>query len=84
MEPLLVKLVTHWCKLLINGPCTAWSTPQEMSESSYYLVLDVLCDLCFGQFVDTKEPGENDIVRFHKRLARFLTLPYMHTSSSYN
>jgi cytochrome P450 len=91
MEPFLVQHVTRWCELLIDGDGTDWSTPRKMSDACDYLVLDVLCDLCFGQSVDTKEPGENDYRKIPHAIGLFLDVlypvrfpPYMHTSSNYN
>ncbi|GFF59802.1 isotrichodermin C-15 hydroxylase [Aspergillus udagawae] len=76
MEPFLVKHVTRWCELLIDGDGTNWSTPRKMSEACDYLVLDVLCDLCFGQSVDTKEPGENEYRKIPHAIGSFLQVLY--------
>jgi hypothetical protein len=50
--------------------------PRTMSDMCDYLVLDVLCDLCFGQSVDTKEPGENEYRKIPHAMTSLLQLLY--------
>ncbi|OJJ72072.1 hypothetical protein ASPBRDRAFT_153044 [Aspergillus brasiliensis CBS 101740] len=76
MEPFLIKHIARWCELLIDGDGANWSTPRKMSEVCDYLVLDVLCDLCFGQSVDTKEPGENEYRKIPHAIESFLRIVY--------
>ncbi|RHZ58985.1 hypothetical protein CDV55_100776 [Aspergillus turcosus] len=76
MEPFLVKHVTRWCELLIDGDGTNWSSARKMSEACDYLVLDVLCDLCFGQSVDTKEPGDNEYRKIPHAIDSLLQILY--------
>ncbi|PYH96549.1 benzoate 4-monooxygenase cytochrome P450, partial [Aspergillus ellipticus CBS 707.79] len=76
MEPLLEKHVARWCELLVDGDGADWSIPRKMSEVCDYLVLDVLCDLCFGRAVNTKEPGENQYRQIPHIIASFLRILY--------
>lgn len=76
MEPLLAKHVTRWCELLVDGDGVGWSSPRKMSDTCDHLVLDVLCDLCFGRTVDTKEPGENEYRKIPHIIAFFLKILY--------
>jgi cytochrome P450 len=76
MEPFLVNHVARWCELLIDGDGTAWSVPRKMSQICDYLVLDILCELCFGQSVDTKEPGENEYRKIPHAIASLLQILY--------
>ncbi|KAL4935088.1 hypothetical protein BDV06DRAFT_229156 [Aspergillus oleicola] len=76
MEPILVEHVARWCELLVDSDEDDWSTPQKMSQVCDYLVLDVLCDLCFGRSVMTKEPGGNAYRKIPHIIARFLRILY--------
>lgn len=76
MEPFLVKHVSRWCELLVDGDGADWSAPRKMSDVCDYLVLDVLTDLCFGQSVDTKEPGENQYREIPHAIDSFLRIIY--------
>ncbi|KAK1149713.1 hypothetical protein N8T08_005267 [Aspergillus melleus] len=76
MEPLLAKHVTRWCELLVDGGGAEWSSPRKMSDICDHLVLDVLCDLCFGRTVNTKEPGENEYRKIPHIIAFFLKILY--------
>lgn len=76
MEPLLAKHVDRWCELLVDGDGAEWSSPRKMSDTCDHLVLDVLCDLCFGRTVDTKEPGENEYRKIPHVIADFLKILY--------
>ncbi|KAL4779780.1 cytochrome P450 [Aspergillus varians] len=62
MEPILIEHVTRWCGLLVDSDSDGdnWSAPRKMSQVCDYLVVDILCDLCFGRSVNTKEAGENE------------------------
>ncbi|KAL3442896.1 cytochrome P450 [Aspergillus insuetus] len=76
MEPMLVQHVVRWCELLVDDDGTDWSAPRKISEVCDYLVLDVLCDLCFGRDVSTKEPGENEYREIPHTIAFFLRILY--------
>lgn len=76
MEPFLVKHVSRWCALLVDGDGSIWSAPRKMSEICDYLVLDLLCDLCFGQSVDTKEPRENEYRKIPHAVESLLNVAY--------
>ncbi|KAL4869015.1 hypothetical protein BDV12DRAFT_88008 [Aspergillus spectabilis] len=76
MEPILVEHVARWCELLVDDDGKKWSDPRNMSQVCEYLVLDVLCDLCFGRSVDTKEPGENEYRKIPHIIASFLQILY--------
>ncbi|PWY90683.1 benzoate 4-monooxygenase cytochrome P450 [Aspergillus heteromorphus CBS 117.55] len=76
MDPLLERHVARWCELLIDGDGSEWSAPRKMSETCDYLVLDVLCDLCFGRAVNTKEPGKNEYREIPHIIAGFLRILY--------
>ncbi|PLB46468.1 benzoate 4-monooxygenase cytochrome P450 [Aspergillus steynii IBT 23096] len=76
MEPLLAKHVNRWCELLVDGNGHEWSSPRKMSDTCDHLVLDVLCDLCFGRAVDTKEPGDNEYRKIPHIIAFFLKILY--------
>ncbi|PYI24353.1 benzoate 4-monooxygenase cytochrome P450 [Aspergillus japonicus CBS 114.51] len=76
MEPLLESHVARWCELLVDDEGTDWSRPRKMSEVCDYLVLDVLCDLCFGRAVNTKEPGANEYRQIPHIIAFFLRILY--------
>jgi cytochrome P450 len=76
MEPFLVKHVSRWCELLVDDDGSDWSAPRKMSDVCDYLVLDVLTDLCFGQSVDTKEPGENQYREIPHAIDSFLRIIY--------
>ncbi|KAL5343586.1 cytochrome P450 [Aspergillus crustosus] len=76
MEPILVEHVERWCELLVEDDGKEWSRPRNMSQVCDYLVLDVLCDLCFGRSVNTKEPGENEYRKIPHIIASFLRILY--------
>ena len=76
MEPSLVQHITRWCELLVDEDGKDWSVPRKMSDMCDYLVLDVLCDMCFGQSVNTKEPGENKYRKIPHAIASLLHLLY--------
>ncbi|KAL4924191.1 cytochrome P450 [Aspergillus undulatus] len=76
MEPILVEHVARWCELLIDGEGEDWSAPRKMSDVCDHLVLDVLCDLCFGRIVNTKESGENQYRKLPHIIAGFLRILY--------
>ncbi|KAL2825528.1 benzoate 4-monooxygenase cytochrome P450 [Aspergillus pseudoustus] len=79
-RPILVEHVVRWCELLgsdddYNGD-RDWSSPRKMSEVCDYLVLDVLCNLCFGRGVGTKEAGDNQFRQIPHTMALFLRISY--------
>ncbi|MCJ1381132.1 hypothetical protein MMC17_004241 [Xylographa soralifera] len=76
MEPSLVQHTTRWCELLVDEDGKDWSTPRKMSDMCDYLVLDVLCDMCFGKLVNTKEPGVNKYRKIPHAIASLLHLLY--------
>ncbi|KAL3469698.1 cytochrome P450 [Aspergillus californicus] len=76
MEPLVDKHVARWCELLVDGDGMEWSAPRTMSDACDHLVLDVLCDLCFGRSVETKEPGKNEYRDIPHIIASFLQILY--------
>ncbi|KAL4882545.1 benzoate 4-monooxygenase cytochrome P450 [Aspergillus karnatakaensis] len=76
MEPILVEQVERWCELLIDSGGKDWSRPRNMSQVCDYLVLDVLCDLCFGRAVNAKEPGDNEYRKIPHIIASFLRILY--------
>ncbi|KAL3456273.1 cytochrome P450 [Aspergillus heterothallicus] len=76
MEPILFEHVVRWCDLLGSEDGRNWSPPRKMSEACDYLVLDVLCDLCFGRAVGTKEPGDNKYREIPHIIAFFLRILY--------
>ncbi|KAL4957006.1 cytochrome P450 [Aspergillus filifer] len=74
MEPILLEHVSRWCQLLVDDNEDDRSTPRKMSQVCDCLVLDVLCDLCFGRSVRTKEPGENKYRKIPHIIAKFLPI----------
>ncbi|KAL4791052.1 cytochrome P450 [Aspergillus venezuelensis] len=77
MEPILLEHVSRWCQLLVDDDDKGcWSTPRKMSQMCDCLVLDVLCDLCFGRSVRTKEPGGNEYRKVPHIIAKFLRVLY--------
>ncbi|RAL13723.1 cytochrome P450 [Aspergillus homomorphus CBS 101889] len=76
MEPLLESHVARWCELLVDDHELEWSEARKMSEVCDYLVLDVLCDLCFGRAVNTKERGINLYRQIPHTIAFFLRILY--------
>lgn len=54
-EELIIKHVNRWCELFLDGVSDEWSQPKNMTTLTDYLMFDILGDLIFGRFFDTKE-----------------------------
>lgn len=58
-ETFVIQHVNRWCELL--GENNAWSRPRNMADWTDRLVFDILVDLCFGESMEIKEPGESEL-----------------------
>ena len=66
--------VDLWNKLLPDGE--DWSQPKNVSDWIDYLVFDILCDLCFGRSLGTKNPGENPFKGIPKAIHTHMKFMY--------
>jgi cytochrome P450 len=77
--PFIAKHTDRWNELLLESKKRrddGWSSPQEISTWTMYLVFDILMDLCFWAAMDTKEPGENPLKKIPQAFDDFVTYNY--------
>ena len=71
-EEFVIQHVDRWCEPLGENAEKQWSKPRDVAKWANYLVFDILVDLCFGNSMQMKEPGENELK----------AVPYMIVTSS--
>lgn len=57
--PLMTAHIDRWIEILIEEATETWSSPRNVAMHTDELVFDILGDLCFGEKLNTKDPGEN-------------------------
>jgi hypothetical protein len=74
--PFVERHVDRWNQLLPSEKLDeeGWSTGQNLSEWTDYLMFDLFGDICFGKKNDTKEPGENVLKHIPHDIAKYLKL----------
>ena len=72
--PFVAQHVDRWNELLSgeNVHNKGWSSSQNLSVWTNYLLFDLFGDICFGSSNNTKEPGPNDLKRIPHNITRYL------------
>ncbi|PSN60393.1 benzoate 4-monooxygenase cytochrome-like protein P450 [Corynespora cassiicola Philippines] len=78
-DPFIISHVDRWVELNTmpaeNGD-GRWSKEINMAHSIDYLLFDILGDLCFGESLNIKEPGENKLRKLPHLIARYIATGY--------
>lgn len=75
-EAFVIHHVNRWCELLGENTEKEWSEPRNMAHWATYLVFDIFGDLCFGESMEIKEPGENELKNVPYFMSSFTKIFY--------
>ena len=75
-EKFVIQHVDRWCELLGENAEKEWSKPRDMAKWANYLMFDIFGDLCFGNSMQMKEPGENELKAVPSMIVTSATLNY--------
>lgn len=76
-EEFVKRHVDRWNEIIVEGnDGKEWTTAQNISELTDYLIFDIMGDLCFGKSFDIKEAGPNQFRVMPHTMAKFMSYMY--------
>lgn len=66
--------INRWHELLTADSGDDWTQPLNLTDRLNYLVLDILCDVCFGSSLNVMEPGDSPLKAVPRAVVNTATL----------